>query len=111
MTATTPLPTDRELRGLSAYKSFILSLIATFPDIAAQVDEAYGMGNDNDGFLASLRWSAVGTHLGHGPYGPPTGRHVRIWGISRLSRGRIAEEWMVFSEFDLLLQLLASEPI
>ena len=106
-------PTDRELRGLSAYKSFILSLIATFPDIAAQVEEVYWMGNDNDGFLASLRWSAVGTHLGYGPYGSPTGRQVRIWGISqyRLSRSRIAEEWMVFNEFDLLQQLLASEPI
>ncbi len=106
-------PTDRELRGLSAYKSFILSLIATFPDIAAQVDELYWMGNDNAGFLASLRWSAVGTHLGNGPYGPPTGRHVRIWGISqyRLSRGRIVEEWMVFNELDLLQQLLANEPI
>jgi predicted ester cyclase len=106
-------PTDRELRGLSAYKTFVLSLIATFPDIATQVDEVYWMGNDADGFLASLRWSGVGTHSGFGSYGPPTGRQVRIWGICqyRIRGGRIVEEWMVFNEFDLLQQLLAAEPI
>ena len=106
-------PADRELRGLSAYKSFILSLIAMFPDIAAQVDEIYWMGNETEGYLASLRWSAVGTHGGFGVYGTPTGRQVRIWGINqyRIQRGRVTEEWMMFNEFDLLQQLLACEPI
>lgn len=106
-------PTDRELRGLAAYKSFILSLIAMFPDVAAQVDEIYWMGNEAEGYLATLRWSAVGTHRGFGVYGPPTGRQVRLWGISqyRIRHGRVQEEWMMFNEFDLLQQILASEPI
>jgi predicted ester cyclase len=106
-------PTDRELRGLSAYKSFILSLIAMFPDIAAQVEEVYWMGNEDEGYLASLRWSAVGTHRGFGVYGQPTGRQCRIWGINqyRIQGGRIREEWMMFNEFDLLQQIMASEPI
>ena len=106
-------PTDRELRGLGPYKAFILSLIAMFPDIAAQVDEIYWMGNAEEGFLASLRWSAVGTHRGFGVYGAPTGRQVRIWGISqyRIEQGKIQEEWMMFNEFDLLQQIMASEPI
>lgn len=106
-------PTDRELRGLSAYKSFLLSIIAMFPDIAAQVEEVYWMGNEEDGYLASLRWSAVGTHRGFGVYGQPTGRQCRIWGINqyRIKDGRIREEWMMFNEFDLLQQIMASEPI
>lgn len=106
-------PTDRELRGLSAYKSFILSLIAMFPDIATQVEEVYWMGNEEEGYLASLRWSAVGTHRGFGVYGQPTGRQCRIWGINqyRIQGGRIREEWMMFNEFDLLQQIMASEPI
>ena len=106
-------PTDRELRGLSAYKSFILSLIAMFPDIAAQVEEIYWMGNEEEGFLASLRWSAVGTHRGFGVYGQPSGRQCRIWGINqyRIKGGKIREEWMMFNEFDLLQQIMASEPI
>jgi len=106
-------PTDRELRGLSAYKTFILSMVAMFPDVAAQVDEIYWMGNETDGYLTSVRWSAVGTHRGFGPYGPPTGRQVRFWGITqhRITGGKVREEWMMFSEFDLLQQLFASEPI
>jgi predicted ester cyclase len=106
-------PTDRELRGLAQYKSFILSMIAMFPDIAAQVDEIYWMGNAEEGFLVSLRWSAVGTHRGFGVYGQPTGRQCRIWGINqyRISGGKVREEWMMFNEFDLLQQIMASEPI
>jgi len=106
-------PTDRELRGLSAYKSYILSLIAMFPDIAAQVDEIYWMGNEAEGYLAALRWSAVGTHRGFGVYGPPTGRQCRIWGITqyRVERGKVREEWQMFNEFDLLQQIMATEAI
>ena len=106
-------PTDRELRGLAAYKSYVLSLIAMFPDIAAQVDEIYWMGNDEEGYLVSLRWSAVGTHIGFGVYGPPTGRQCRIWGIDqyKMKGGRICEQWQMFNEFDLLQQILADEPI
>lgn len=105
--------TDRELRGLSAYKAFILSLIAMFPDIAAQVDEVYWMGNESDGYLTSVRWSAVATHAGYGPYGEPTGRQVRIWGLTqqRVRAGKVCEEWSVFNEFDLLQQILAAEPL
>ena len=106
-------PTDRELRGLSAYKAFLLSLIAMFPDIAAQVDEIYWMGNAEAGRLVSLRWSATGTHRGYGVYGEPTGRPVKIWGISqyRIVGAKVVEEWMMFNEFDLLQQILASEPL
>lgn len=106
-------PTDRELRGLSAYKAFVLSLIAMFPDIAVKVDEVYWMGNEADGYLTSVRWSAVGTHRGFGVYGQPTGRQIRLWGITqhRIVAGRVREEWMMFNEFDVLQQILASEPI
>ncbi len=84
-----------------------------FPDIAAQVEEVYWMGNEEEGYLASLRWSAVGTHRGFGVYGRPTGRQCRIWGINqyRIKDGRIREEWMMFNEFDLLQQIMASDPI
>lgn len=106
-------PTDREVRDLSGVKSYILSLIAMFPDIAAQVDEIYWMGNDGDGYLVSLRWSATGTHLGFGTYGAPSGRQCRIWGIDqyRIVHGKVREQWQMFNEFDLLQQILADEPI
>ena len=60
----------------------------------------------------SVRWTAIGTHRGHGLYGTPTGRRVHIWGMSQLyfSQGRIVEEWALFNEFDVLAQLLADTP-
>jgi predicted ester cyclase len=106
-------PSDRELKGLGPYQAFLIQLLAMFPDLALQVDEIYWMGNEAEGFLTSTRWSAVATHRGHGPYGPPTGRRVRLWGITqhRIVRGRIREEWMMFNEFDLLQQIHADAPI
>ncbi len=65
------------------------------------------MGNDDEGYLTSERWSAEGTHSGDGAYGAPTGRPIRIWGITqhKIVDGRIVDEWMLFNELDLLMQL------
>jgi predicted ester cyclase len=100
-------PTDREYYGLGEYKSFILSIMSVFPDLAFHVDEIYWMGNDEEGYSTSARWSLVGTHRGHGIYGPPTGRRIYMWGITqhRIRDGKIQEEWMMFNEFDVMQQI------
>ncbi len=68
------------------------------------------MGNDNDGYLSSERWSATATHLGGGLYGPASGCEAQIWGITqhRIIDGRIVEEWMLFNELDLMMQIAAA---
>ena len=106
-------PTDRRLIGRGELKSFVLSLLAMFPDLAVSVDDVYWMGNDRDGYLVSVRWSALGTHRGFGVYGAPTGRRVSIWGISqhRIAGGRIAEEWTLFNEFEVLQQIYRDQPV
>ncbi len=100
--------TDRVYYGLGAYKSFILSIMAMFPDLLFQIDDLYWMGNDQDGYLASVRWSIVGTHTGAGIYGPPTGRQIQMWGISqhRIIKEQIVEEWMFFNEFAVMQQIM-----
>lgn len=100
-------PGDRDLYGRGEYKAFVLAMMAMFPDLALQIDDLYWMGNDAAGYLVSVRWSMVGTHRGFGAYGPPTGRRVTMWGITqqRVAHGRVAEEWMVFNEFELLQQI------
>ena len=105
-------PTGREFYGRGEYKSFVLSLLAMFPDLGLQVDDVYHMGNPEDGFSTSVRWSAVGTHRGHGVYGPPTGRRVLIWGITqhRVVGGAVTEEWMMFNEFAVMQQLFRDDP-
>lgn len=105
-------PTGRELYGRGEYKSFVLSMLAMFPDLAFQIDDLYWMGNDRDGYLTSMRWSAVGAHRGWGIYGKPTGRRVHISGITqhRIRGCRIEEEWMMFNEFELMQQIYCDEP-
>lgn len=103
--------TGRELYGRGEYKSFVLSLLAMFPDLVHQIDDLYWMGNERDGYLVSVRWSILGTHRGHGLYGAPTGRQVHIWGISQdiIKDGKIVEEWMLFNEFDIMQQIYRDE--
>lgn len=99
--------TGRTYYGRGEYQSFILSMLAMFPDLALQIDEIYWMGNDQDGYLTSVRWSLVGTHRGAGIYGLPSGRPVHLWGISqhRINKGKIVEEWTLFNEFSLMQQI------
>jgi predicted ester cyclase len=103
---------DRVGYGRGDVRGQALNLLATFPDLNMQVDEVYYMGNDVDGYRVSLRWTALGTHRGYAMYGPPTGRRVRIWGISQLyiHDAWITEEWSCFNEFDVLAQLLGDQP-
>ncbi len=100
-------PTNRSYRSLAQYQSALLSLLAMFPDLSFEPEALYFMEDGQGTTWSSLRWSATGTHGGHGPYGPPTGREVRLWGITqhKIEGETITEEWMQFNEFDLLRQL------
>ena len=102
-------PTDRAFSGARPYKELLQSLLRAFPDLELQVDEVYWMGNDDDGYLTSERWSAEGTHSGAGVYGEPSGKTVQIWGITQhhIIKGKIVAEWMLFNELDLMMQLAA----
>ena len=86
----------------------ILSMIAMFPDFALSVEDIYWMGNQQDGFLVSVRWGAIGTHKGNGIYGPPTNKDCSIWGITQweIKKNIIVKEWTVFNEFSIFVQLL-----
>ncbi|MEM7539078.1 MAG: ester cyclase [Chloroflexota bacterium] len=99
--------TNRNYVGRGEYQSFILSLMAMLPDLALQIDDIYWMGNDDDGYMTSVRWSIIGTHLGFGIYGAPTGRPVNMWGITQhhIIDGKIVEEWMLFNEFAVMQQI------
>ena len=103
-------PTDRAFSGAKPYAAMLRDLFAAFPDLEAQIDEVYWMGNDRDGYLTSVRWSALGTHRGAGLYGAPSGRVAQIWGITQheIKSGRIQAEWTLFNELDLMMQLAAA---
>jgi predicted ester cyclase len=102
-------PTDRAFIGTGPYPHMLRELFAAFPDLHAQVDEVYWMGNEGEGFLTSERWSAEATHTGAGLYGEPTGKRVQIWGITQhqIVGGRIVAEWLLFNELDVMMQIAA----
>ena len=104
--------TNRTGYGRSDVRAMARSLLATFPDLGLQVDEVYWMGNDDEGYRVSVRWTALGTHRGWSLYGDPTGRRVHIWGLQQIyiERGEIVEDWMLFNEFDVLAQILKDDP-
>jgi len=99
--------TNRVYYGRGEYQSFVLSWMAMFPDLALQVDDIYWMGNDEEGYMTSVRWSITGTHLGYGLYGAPTGRPINMWGITQheIRNGKITQEWMLFNEFAVMQQI------
>ena len=103
-------PGDHVFVGVPAYRDFIDSFTAQFPDLELRVDEIYWMGNEREGFSSAARWSATGTHTGGGRYGPPSGAPVQVWGITQheISGGRITREWMLFNELDLMMQIAAA---
>lgn len=103
-------PSDRAFSGPRSYRDFLVSLLSAFPDLELQVDEVYWMGNVDDGYLTSERWSATGIHRGDGIYGPASDCEVQIWGITQhhLINGRIVAEWMLFNELDVMMQIAAA---
>jgi len=103
-------PTNRKSAGAEAYGGFLTTIWNAFSDLESRIDEIYWMGNDADGFLVSTRWSAEGSHDGGVLYGPATGRKVQIWGIAQheIKDGRITREWLLFNEFDVLMQIEAA---
>lgn len=103
-------PTDRKSTGPAGYRGLLESLHEAFSDLQLRVDEVYWMGNDAEGYLTSERWSATATHSGSGIYGPATGRPVTIWGITQheIKERKIAREWMLFNELDLMMQIAAA---
>jgi predicted ester cyclase len=98
---------NREIYGLGDYLAHILSWLVAFPDGKMMIDHLYWLGSDEDGYRVASRWSFVGTHDGVGKYGPPTGKRVRVMGISHfwVKDGRFVEEWTIFDEMALLKQL------
>lgn len=100
--------TGRIYRGPGQIRSFVMAMVAMFPNIAMRIDEIYWMGSADTGIAASIRWSASGAHAGHGVYGPPTGREVQLRGITQwdLRDGRVQNEWTLFNELGVLMQIL-----
>jgi predicted ester cyclase len=101
-------PSGRELVGRDEYLQYMLSLLAAFPNGRLLIEHVCATGDERSGYNVALRWTLLGTHEGFGIYGSPTGRHVRVLGMSHfhVQGGVLQEEWTVFDELALLAQLV-----
>lgn len=99
--------TERAFTGVANYHAYVNEICAAFPDLKLQVDEVYWMGNEQEGYLISTRWSAEGTHSAGSLYREATGAACQIWGITqwRVKQGIVEQEWQLFNEFDLMMQI------
>ncbi|WP_057914670.1 ester cyclase [Peribacillus muralis] len=104
-------PGDRELEQSHEYQLDILTRLSIFPNTKIHIDDFFCMGSEEEGFRTSMRWTLLGNHGGFGEYGPPTGKKVRLAGITNyiIREGKFVEEWTHYSEFGLMQQLRTSE--
>jgi predicted ester cyclase len=103
----------RELFGHEDLIQFAIDWLACFPDGQMRFDHFCALGDDDSGYRTSLRWTFTGTHTGYGIYGKPSGKTVKIMGITQahVQGGKILEEWTVFDELNLLCQLFVPTKI
>jgi predicted ester cyclase len=103
--------TGRELYGPDELLQFVINWLACFPDGSMSFDHFCALGSDEQGYRTALRWTFTGTHRGYGIYGSPTGKPVKIMGIThqQVQDGKFVEEWTVFDELNILCQLHVPE--
>ncbi len=110
--AVIQVPGGQRLAGPARLAAYILQLLAAFPDGAIQLDALVWHSDETLANKVAARWTFQGTHRGAGVYGPPTGKRVRVIGISHfeLRGGQISREYMIWDELALLEQLVRPVP-
>jgi steroid delta-isomerase-like uncharacterized protein len=93
------------MHGPEGFKQFYATYRTAFPDTHLTIEDQIAEGD-----TVASRWTATGTHQGPLMGIPPSGKRVRVTGItiSRYASGKIAEEWFSYDTLGMLQQLGAS---
>lgn len=104
------VPQNRLLHGVGNVKTYLLNLIAMFPDAHLNVEHVHFLGNETDGYRAAVRWRLQGTHQNYGFYGKPSGKRLNLLGISQINikDQKITNHYMVFDELAVAMQLMSN---
>ena len=96
------------IRGPEAFKEFVSSFRAGFPDLRMKIEDQVA-----EGTKIVTRWSARGTHTGDLMGIPPTGNEVRFAGIviARFQGGKLKESWGILDALGMLQQIGVAPPI
>ena len=90
------------LHGPEGFKQFYATYRTAFPDTHLTIEDQIAEGD-----TVASRWTATGTHQGPLMGIPPSGKRVRVTGmtISRYASGKIAQEWFSYDTLGMLQQL------
>jgi steroid delta-isomerase-like uncharacterized protein len=98
-----------DVSGLDAVKGMVADFRAAFPDLHSTVVDQVAEGDK-----VVTRWRTRGTHRGDFGGFSPTGREMKIGGVTieRIAGGKIVEVWGAWDELGLMRQLGAvPEPV
>jgi steroid delta-isomerase-like uncharacterized protein len=96
-----------EIHGAEGIKQHVAALRASVPDFHVSLEDMIAEGDK-----VVCRWTGGGTQLGEFMGIPPSGKQIKLTGIiiSRISDGKIIEEWETSDQLGLL-QLLGVIPM
>jgi len=94
--------TSMEMNGIEEYKQVYQSFLSAFHDTKLTID---GLIAEGDKVMS--RVTMLGVHKGELEGLPPTGKTFTISAFTafRIVDGKIAEEWEIFDELGLMMQL------
>ena len=100
-------PLMRELTGPAAVIQQTMRLVALIPDGEYVVQHICSTPSEEGGDKVAVRWTMEGHHFGYGALGAPTGHKLSVMGFTHyhVVAGRIIDEWVVYDEFSMLVQL------
>lgn len=83
--------------GEAAMTQTTLHTLNAVPDRQLLAEDVIWSGDVETGMLSSHRIYSTATHLGDGPFGPPTGKRLAYRGIADCYArdGQISDEWLI----------------
>jgi predicted ester cyclase len=87
-----------------------LGLVGSIPDAVYMPQHICSNPCEEGGFKVAVRWIMEGHHLGYGilsELGKPTGERLQVMGMTHYhyKNGLIVDEWNVYDELSLLVQI------
>lgn len=99
-------PTMGEIKGLDGLRTMVNQFYEAFPDLWLKLEDVFSV-NDRVGYRVRFG----GTHRGEFMGVAPTKKHVTCdyMALSRIEKGKILEEWQLWSTYEFMLQVGAIE--